>query len=163
MTAEGHNKTVAILHLVYGALNTLILLACFGLLLLVASLERGALGSVELVVISFILALFFLLILPSFIAGYGLLKRRRWARTASIVASILAVINFPHGTALGGYSFWFFFGEHGRRLYEKAGLQPRMYGSLYDTAPSPPLDWRTPTQTQEGQPSYVSPPNWRDQ
>ena len=39
-------------------------------------------------------------------AGYGLLKRRPWARTMTIVLSIINLFNIPIGTALGGYALY---------------------------------------------------------
>lgn len=42
----------------------------------------------------------------SLVAGYGLLKRRSWARTLTIVLSVLNLLNFPIGTALGGYALY---------------------------------------------------------
>lgn len=42
----------------------------------------------------------------SLVAGYGLLKRRSWARTLTIVLSVINLLNFPIGTALGGYALW---------------------------------------------------------
>ena len=42
----------------------------------------------------------------SIVAGYGLLKRRSWARTLTIVLSAINLLNFPIGTALGGYALY---------------------------------------------------------
>ena len=42
----------------------------------------------------------------SLIAGVGLLKRRSWARTLTIIVSVLNLLNFPIGTALGGYALY---------------------------------------------------------
>ena len=42
----------------------------------------------------------------SVIVGYGLMKRKFWARVLAIVAGILALINIPFGTALGVYTLW---------------------------------------------------------
>jgi len=40
------------------------------------------------------------------IAGYGLLQRRPWGRIVAIIASILALLKIPFGTALGIYTLW---------------------------------------------------------
>ena len=40
------------------------------------------------------------------IAGWGLLERRPWARVLAIVLGVLALFNFPQGTALGIYTLW---------------------------------------------------------
>jgi hypothetical protein len=45
-----------------------------------------------------------LLGLPGLLAGYGLLKRKSWARTLTIVLGILGLVNFPIGTAIGVYT-----------------------------------------------------------
>jgi len=44
--------------------------------------------------------------LPGVSAGYGLLKRKPWARILAIVIGILNLINFPVGTAIGLYTLW---------------------------------------------------------
>jgi hypothetical protein len=40
------------------------------------------------------------------ICGWGLLERRPWARTLSLVLGVLALFDFPVGTALGIYTLW---------------------------------------------------------
>jgi hypothetical protein len=46
-----------------------------------------------------------LLSLPGLFAGYGLLKRRPWARILAIIVGALHLYNMPIGTALGVYTF----------------------------------------------------------
>lgn len=46
------------------------------------------------------------LAVPGMVAGYGLLKRRPWARVVALVVGILGLVNFPLGTAIGAYTFW---------------------------------------------------------
>jgi hypothetical protein len=43
--------------------------------------------------------------LPGFLAGYGLLKRKSWARMLALVLAILNLVNFPIGTAIAIYTF----------------------------------------------------------
>jgi len=40
------------------------------------------------------------------VTGYALLTRKPWARILAIVLSILALLKFPFGTALGIYTLW---------------------------------------------------------
>ena len=47
-----------------------------------------------------------MLSLPRLIAGIGLLKYRQWGRILTFVVSILGLIDFPVGTALGAYALW---------------------------------------------------------
>ena len=95
------------------------------------------------------------LITPSFITGYALLKRKRWARRIGIVAGVLAGLSFPFGTLLCVYTLWFLFGEKGKFLYHKAAYalpepppQPRrrlkklLRASEPYVPPSTPPDWR---------------------
>jgi hypothetical protein len=41
-----------------------------------------------------------------FVAGWGLLERRPWARTLAIVVAIIALLNPILGTILGIYTLW---------------------------------------------------------
>jgi hypothetical protein len=40
------------------------------------------------------------------LVGIALLRRERWGRTLALVVSILSLIKFPFGTALGIYTLW---------------------------------------------------------
>ena len=46
------------------------------------------------------------LALPGVVAGYGLLRRRPWARVLALVVSILGLFNVPVGTLIGAYAIW---------------------------------------------------------
>lgn len=118
-----HNKRIAILHIIYGGLNSLVFLGC-GILLLLggfAGFFDPFAGEVVLAVTWLFVGLSFLLFLlvglPSLVAGYGLLTFKSWARTAAITASIVATLNVPFGTALAVYTLWFLF-KDGRQLYD---------------------------------------------
>lgn len=51
--------------------------------------------------------LYFLVTSPLFLfVGAGLLKLRPWAQPAAVAASILHMVNFPLGTAVGLYGLW---------------------------------------------------------
>lgn len=47
-----------------------------------------------------------MLSLPGLVAGYGLVKRRPWARYLALVIAFFNLVNIPLGTMLGLYSFW---------------------------------------------------------
>jgi ABC-type spermidine/putrescine transport system permease subunit II len=42
----------------------------------------------------------------AFLAGWGLMQKRPWARTLTIVLGILALFHPPVATALGIYTLW---------------------------------------------------------
>jgi hypothetical protein len=92
--------------------------------------------------------------IPSILAGFGLLRRRKWAKTASIVAGVLSGMSFPLGTAVCIYTFWFLFSEPGKTLYDRP-----VYG-----LPPPPPRWGAGGSTGQREAQYIppaKPPDWR--
>jgi hypothetical protein len=151
---------LGILHLAYGGLSVVLLTAISIFMLMIMGViasnnNRGEpipVGMIALVMV-FVVAINLLLITPSFLTGYALLKRKRWAKTMGIIAAMVAGLSFPLGTALCVYTLWFLFGESGRFLYHKAA---------YALPPGDAL-W-TRTARRQPQPAYVpppTPPDWR--
>jgi hypothetical protein len=64
----------------------------------------------------FISILIVLTTIPSFVAAYGLLNRRGWAKTMTLVAGILNLLVFPVGTVVGIYAIWVFLQEDTERF-----------------------------------------------
>lgn len=50
--------------------------------------------------------LFSVLAIPGLITGYGLIRRRPWARIVALILALFELFQFPLGTALGVYAFW---------------------------------------------------------
>jgi len=120
MTTEEHNKTLATLYFIYGAMHGLTLA---GLLLLVLAVKLAAVGSssistfwIGIGVLVFIVLLLLVGLLP-LVEGYALKKHKRWARPFGIILAVISLINIPVGTALGIYTIKFFRSEGGVRLY----------------------------------------------
>src|SRR5882762_7172806 len=120
MTADEHNKTLATLYFIYGAMHGLTLA---GLLLLIFVVKLAALGPnsistfwIALGVLVFVVLLFVVGLLPLAV-GYALKNRRRWARPLGLSLAVISLINIPVGTALGIYTIKFFRSEGGVRLY----------------------------------------------
>lgn len=102
------------------------------LLLLAAALLVGVvtgvapLIDVELVagaavVFAWLVAVFWALIAVAGIAiGISLRRQRSWARTATIVVSIVNLLNFPVGTALGAYALWVMFHPEVERQFARS-------------------------------------------
>jgi len=74
---------------------------------------------------------------PGFLAGYGLLQRRPWARVLAIVVGFLQIVNFPIGTAIGAYTIWILFDEQAATVFPLASL-PETGGSEESRPPSEP-------------------------
>lgn len=126
MTPEQHNKYLGWSHIGYGAiflLFTLLIMGFFGVAMIGAILSGPAAGTTELFIFLFvwlfIAVTYAAMIIPSFIAGYGLLKRKKWARTWSIIAAVVAAMSFPFGTAVCVYTFWLLFSEPGKILFDQ--------------------------------------------
>ena len=62
----------------------------------------GIIGTVGLV-------FFAVMALPGLLAGYGLLKQKKWGQILGIVDGLLNLLNFPVGTAIGGYTLFVLF------------------------------------------------------
>jgi len=157
MTPEQHNKYVGVAHLVYAGLYLLftLLFMLFFLAVFVSSVPNGNDAGLGFFVVfwAFFSIFWLAFIVPSFIAGYGLLKHKKWARTAAIIGGVVSAMSFPIGTAVCVYTFWFLFSEPGRVLYDRPA---------YPLPPPPPLwsrDFSESSQQRYIPPS--SPPDWR--
>jgi hypothetical protein len=155
MTPEQHNKYVGIAQLVYAAtycLFLILILFMFGAMIFTLSNNPQADApppAVFLIFAILIVAFNSVFIIPSFVAGYGLLKRRSWAKVWAIIAAIFASMFPPFGTAAAIYTFWFIFSEPGKLLYDKPSPAlppaPPTWSSereLLSTPVSKPPDWR---------------------
>jgi len=57
-----------------------------------------------------------LLSIPNIIAGWGLARRKRWARILTIILGIIALPQMPIGTALGLYAIIIMFNDETKAL-----------------------------------------------
>ena len=164
MTPEQHNKYLAYSNFAYGGLFALfallMMIFMFGMMTMT---PNGPPAGVIVFMSLFIGIIYGVMILPSFIAGWALLKRKKWARTASIISGVVAGANFPFGTAVCIYTFWFLYGK-GARLYDKSALASRDRFSLRDGSPST-FEFIAGSSRERREHEYVPPPqmpNWRD-
>ena len=159
MNATDHNKILGIIHTAYGILSVVLLALISGFMLvafgIIAVTEREPLPLlIVAVVIVFVVAINIIFALPSFLAGYALLKRKSWAKTACVVAAVIDGMSFPFGTALCIYTLWFMFSDQGKLLYDNIGRSDAL-------PPSPPV-WTAETPAREVEFNPASgPPNWR--
>jgi hypothetical protein len=75
----------------------------------------GILGAVLTIIFYGGLGLIF--VLPTALASWKMLKRKKRARLWGILASIAVVPVLPLGTILGVYGLWFFFSAAGKQFY----------------------------------------------
>jgi hypothetical protein len=104
---EQHVPILGWLHLVGGAFFVAIGLFMFtvlsGISIAVAR-EDPIAPRILILVGTAVCTLLVVLGLPGIVAGYGLLKRRPWARGLAIVVGVLSLFNVPIGTAIGIYT-----------------------------------------------------------
>jgi hypothetical protein len=120
MTAEEHNKTLATLHFIYGAIHGLTLVGLVILLLVVvlATPAGSTISAFWIVEGSIVVATLFVVVgLLPLLVGYGFRRRSRWVKPAGIVLAVLSLINIPIGTALGIYTIKFLRSPGGVKLY----------------------------------------------
>jgi hypothetical protein len=136
MRTASHSRLVAVLHLIHGFVAAASAIGVFlSVVILVgfkAALERwlfpaGDAGSdpefwlyVFAVVAVIVYVLFALLFtVPAIASGFGMLRHKAWARKLVLVSAVVAALDFPFGTAIAVYTFWFLLGS-GRGLQEVA-------------------------------------------
>ncbi|MBD3317282.1 MAG: hypothetical protein GF344_15960 [Chitinivibrionales bacterium] len=73
------------------------------------------------IVIAWIIAVFWVAVAAAGIAiGAALKQRHSWARIATIVVSIVNLLNFPIGTAVGLYALWVMLNPETIRLFDRS-------------------------------------------
>ena len=159
MTPEQHNKYLGFAHLAYAVFHSL-MGVFIGVMMAVmfSTLPDSTRGNPPPPAFFLMMAGFMVVFalgwsIPSLIAAYALLKRKRWAKTAAIVAGVFTATQMPLGTAVAVYTFWFAFGEPGRLLYDQAAKS---------LPPAPPADWARISQEKPHEYSPpAKPPDWR--
>jgi hypothetical protein len=162
MTPQEHNKYVGLAQLGYAAFHLLMMIVSMGVMgfmfenIYRRSQEMGGPSQPPFLGLIFVFAGIFnvAMTIPSLVAGYALLKRRRWAKVAGIVAGVAAAMSFPIGTAVAVYTFWFLFGDVGKQVY---GVKKK------ELPPLPPSEWQQSSSysAHDGWVSYTPPPDWR--
>ena len=107
-----HIRMLGILWLAFSALNALVGVVLF-ILANTVFVHLHELGAAPDVPTGFLHSLFGtigVLILAKaaagFLAGWGLLQRKPWARMLTVVLAFIALFHIPFGTALGIYTLW---------------------------------------------------------
>ena len=127
---ENHVKTLAILHIVFGALGLVAALACLAFFGVIAGViqtaaESGSTPDAQLavpvvgIVGAIIVVLIVVFSLPGIITGVVLLHYREWARILGIVLAAISLPGIPFGTALGIYGLWVLLNAETVRLFAR--------------------------------------------
>jgi hypothetical protein len=160
LTPEEHNKYLGWAHLIHGGLFLLFVVFILAMMtfmfLTMPGPPQGPPPAFIGIMWVFMLVIYGLMLIPNFVAGYALLKKKSWARIAAIIAGVVSAMSAPIGTAVAVYTFWFLFSEPGKSIYDRPryGLPP-MSASWQQT---------TTQQQQERERQYTppsTPPDWR--
>lgn len=170
MTPQDHNKVIGIMHLIWGGFNALMMVFMIPFIIIML----GPMGSdptppAELKTVfgifaGFIITVTLLFSIPPLLAGYAMLKRKRWAKTMGVIAACFEALSMPFGTALCVYTMWFLFGQQGENFHRSGGAsaQQDWRGSLRDGSA---YDWETQRTAQSSRPREYAPPpqppDWR--
>jgi hypothetical protein len=63
--------------------------------------------------------------IANFLAGYGLLQYKNWARILAIILAIINLPLFPIGTAVGIYTLVIMFNKETKVLFSSEGTPPQ--------------------------------------
>jgi len=154
MTAQEQARLLGMFFWVYTALQVfltvamgILFLVFFGAIFSQVPQRPGEPGPevmfpIMIVVMVIVLGSTLLFAIPEVVAGYGLRNGKPWARVWSIIASCIALMSFPIGTALGVYGLVFLLSEDGRRYFESTEFT--QFGTRGNKAfpPPPPNSWQ---------------------
>lgn len=102
---EQHVPILGILHLVFGALSAVIGVFIFLFLSGIGAAVHDPVAFRVLTVVGMTVGTFLVILgVPGMAAGYGLLKRRAWARGLGVAVGVLNLLNVPIGTLVGVYT-----------------------------------------------------------
>lgn len=104
---EKHINIVAALQIGFSILGLIIGGVLFTLFVLLGNFIQEPDAQIVFGIIAkVVMVVLIILSIPGIIAGIGLMKRKEWARILTLILSVLSLVNFPFGTALGVYSIW---------------------------------------------------------
>jgi O-antigen/teichoic acid export membrane protein len=104
---EKHINVVAALQIGFSILGLIIGGVLFTLIVLLGNfIDEPDAQIVFGIIAKVVMVVLIVLSIPGIIAGIGLLKRKEWARILTLILSVLSLVNFPIGTAIGAYSIW---------------------------------------------------------
>lgn len=115
---EKHITLVAALNIGFGFLGVFI-----AIFLLIAVVGGGFLSGDQdamriTLIVGTALAFFFLVTsIPEIIGGFGLLKRKSWARILVIIIACVDLIFIPIGTIIGIYALWVLLNEETTKIF----------------------------------------------
>jgi hypothetical protein len=121
---EKHLTAVAVLNIAFGALGILIAIVVFVAVVGGGLISGDAEAMAITAVVGTVVASFLMILsIPEIIGGFGLLKRRPWARILVLITAFLDLINIPFGTIIGIYTIWVLLKDETAQLFAAKKLE----------------------------------------
>ena len=107
MDMKQHLNVAAALNIGLGVVGLVLAIIAFVFLAGIGLISGDPDAMPVLTIIAFVAGGFlFIFSVPDIIGGIGLAKRKSWSRILVLILSVLKLVNFPVGTAVGVYSIW---------------------------------------------------------
>lgn len=104
---DQHVKILGWLHIAMNVLMLMIAAFVFVILMVVVPLADDPEAAIVLPIVAVSVSGFLVLFGGiGILIGWGLLKRKSWARILAIITGFLNLLNFPLGTIMGVYAIW---------------------------------------------------------
>jgi hypothetical protein len=118
---EKHVTLVAALNIGFGILGIILAIFVFIGIMLVNTYVEDYDARKILPVVGAVAILFLLITsIPEIIGGFGLLKRRPWARILILIVACLDLLWIPFGTIIGIYELWVLLQDKTVQLFNPA-------------------------------------------
>lgn len=121
MNMEKHVTFVAVINIAFGFLSIFLGLVLFVILVGAGVISRDPEAMTITTIVGIAIACFLVLnSIPEIIGGFGLLKRRPWARVLVLIIAVLDLLFIPIGTLIGIYELWVLLSEDTAKLFQAA-------------------------------------------
>lgn len=119
MNMEKHVTFVAVINIAFGFLGIFLGLATFSVMVGAGIISHDPEAMKITTIVGVAIACFLILTsIPEIIGGFGLLKRRPWARVLILIIAVLDLMFIPIGTLIGGYALWVLLQEDTAKLFQ---------------------------------------------
>jgi hypothetical protein len=123
----GPVKVIGIIYAVFAAFSLVSVLAIAAMGGLAMQGAASSMSGVPALSGPFFIIIAVIVLLAGVLNGataYGLLARKSWGRTLTIIVSILSLLSIPFGTILGGFALYFLMRQGAEQDYIRLTLQP---------------------------------------
>ncbi len=118
---DKHITLVAVINIAFGFLGIFIAFFLFVVLVGAGIISHDPEAMKITTIVGIAIALFLLMTsIPEIIGGFGLMKRRPWARILVLIIACLDLLLIPIGTLIGIYELWVLLNEETVKIFAAA-------------------------------------------